>query len=62
MAQPGKMDCCEICMLHLIVGLRIHAHTGMEPCGFLLDVFWACEFSHWLDFSGLVLVVCLAME
>lgn len=62
MSQHGKMDCCEIFMFHLIVELRIHADTGMKPCGFLVDVFWACELSHWSDFSGLVLVVHLAME
>lgn len=52
LSQHGKMDCCEICVFHLIGGLRIHAHTGMKPCGFLMDVFWACELSHWFDFSG----------
>lgn len=36
--------------------------VGVEPCGFLVDVFWACELSHWLCLSGLVLVVHLAME
>lgn len=62
MSQPGKMDCCEISMLHLIVGLRIHVQTGMKPCGFLVAVLRACELFHWFDFSGLVLVVYLVME
>lgn len=62
MSQRGKMDCCEIAVVHLIVGLRVHAQTGMKLCGFLVDVFWACELSHWFDFSGLVLVVHLGME
>lgn len=61
MSHPRIMD-CEICMLCFSVGLRIHAHTGMKPCGFLVGVFRACELSHWFDFSGLMLVVHLAME
>lgn len=62
MSQHGEMECCEICVVPPIVGLRSHAQEGMKPCGFLVDVFWACELSHWFDFSGLVLVVHLAME
>lgn len=26
----------SVSTLHLIVGLRIHAQTGMKPCGFLV--------------------------
>lgn len=40
----------SVSTLHLIVELRIHAQTGMKPCGFLVDVFWACDLSHWFDF------------
>lgn len=54
------LTCMSI--LHLTVGLRIHAQRCMEHHGFLVDICLAPEHSHWFDFSGLVLVVHFAME